>query len=56
MLAILTGIRWNPRTNLIWILLITKEVEHYFTCFSATQDTSVENSLFSTVLVRVLLL
>ena len=34
---------------LICISLMTKDVEHFFKCFSAIQDSSVENSLFSSV-------
>jgi hypothetical protein len=29
--------------------LMTKDVEHFFGCFSVIQDSSVENSLFSSV-------
>jgi hypothetical protein len=32
---------------LICISQITKDFEHFFKCFSATQDSSVVNSLFS---------
>jgi hypothetical protein len=44
-LAILTGVR----VVLISISLMTKDVEHFFRCFSAIQFSSVENSLFSYV-------
>jgi hypothetical protein len=47
--AILTGVRWNLRVVLICISLMTKDVEHFFRCFSAIQYSSVENSLFSSV-------
>jgi hypothetical protein len=48
-LAILTGVRWNLRVVLIYISLMTKDVEHFFRCFSATWYSSVENSLISSV-------
>jgi hypothetical protein len=48
-LAILTGMKWNLRVVLICIFLISKDVEHFFRCFSAIRYTSVENSLFSCV-------
>ena len=44
-LTILTVVRWNLRFVLICISLMTKDVEHFFGCFSAILVSSVENSL-----------
>ena len=46
-LAILTGVRRNHRFVLICISLMTKDVEHFFRCFSAIWYSSGENSLYS---------
>jgi hypothetical protein len=48
-LSILTDVRLNLRVVLICISLMTKDVGHFFRCFSPIQYSSVENSLFSSV-------
>jgi hypothetical protein len=48
-LAIQTGVKWDLIVVLIYISLMTKDVEYVFGCFSATQYSSLENSLFSFV-------
>ena len=48
-LANLTGVRWNLRVVLICISVVTRNVEHFFMCFSAIWYSSVENSLFTSV-------
>jgi hypothetical protein len=48
-LAILTGMRWNIRVVLTCNSLMTKDVQHFFRCFLASQYSSVENPLFSSV-------
>ena len=45
----MTGVRWNLRVILICITLITKDFEHFFRCFPAIKDSSVVNSLFSSI-------
>ena len=49
-LTILAGIRWNLRVVLICISLMTKDVVHFLKCLSAILDSSVESSLFRSVL------
>jgi hypothetical protein len=49
-LAILIGVRWNLRDVLTCSSLKTKDFEQFFKCFSAIQESSVENFLFSSVL------
>jgi len=55
-LAILIALKWNLRVVLICIFLMTKNVEHFFRCFLAIQDSSVENSLFSSDFTKSLFL
>ena len=47
--AILIGVRWNLRVTLIWIFLKSKKFEHFFTYFLVIRDSSVEDSLLSSV-------
>ena len=42
-------VRWNLRVVLLCISLMTKEFEHFFRCFLAILDYTIENSLFSSV-------
>jgi putative Ca2+/H+ antiporter (TMEM165/GDT1 family) len=48
-IAILTGMRWNLRVALVCISLMTKNVEHFFRCYSVIQYCSVENFLISSL-------
>ena len=43
-------IRWNLRVILICTSLMTKVVEHFYRCFTTIWVSSVENSLFFSVL------
>ena len=45
-LAIFKGVRWNLKVVLIFISLMTKDVEHFLKCLSVILDSSVESSLF----------
>ena len=45
---------WNLKVLLICILM-NKDVQHFFRCFSAIQNSSVENSLFSFVPIFLLI-
>jgi hypothetical protein len=48
-LVILIGVRCNLRVILICISLITKDLDHFFRCFSAIPDSSVVKSQFSSI-------
>jgi hypothetical protein len=45
--TILTGVKWNLRVLLIYASLMSKDVEHFFRCFSVIRVSSVENSCLS---------
>jgi hypothetical protein len=49
MIAILTGVRWNPSVVLICISFMAWNGEHFFMCFLAICISSLENVLFSSV-------
>jgi hypothetical protein len=49
-LAFVTSVSWNVRVVLIYISLMTKDLEYLFRCFLAIPDFSVENSFCSSVL------
>ena len=48
-LAILSGVRWYLSVILIFISLMTKDVEQFLKCLSTIWDPLVENSLFSSI-------
>jgi hypothetical protein len=48
-LAIMTTMSLNLRVVLICYSLMTKDVKHFFRCFSVIQYSSVEKSLFTSV-------
>jgi hypothetical protein len=48
-IVILTSVRWNLGIILICISQMTKHVEQFFKCFLVSQDSSVKNSLLSSV-------
>ena len=48
-LAILICIGWNLRVIFICVFMMTKDIEQFFRCLGTIQDSSVENSLFSSV-------
>ena len=45
-LAILTGIRWHLRV-FIYVSLMSKDIEHFFKCFSAIWVSSSDNSVYN---------
>ena len=48
-LSILTEMRWNVWLIFNYISLVIVDVEHFFKCFSAIGNSSVENFLFSSI-------
>jgi hypothetical protein len=44
-LAILTYIRWNLKVVLVCISMMAKNEKHFFKCFSAVRNSSIENSV-----------
>jgi hypothetical protein len=49
MMAILTGVRWNPSVVLICISFMVRDGEHFFMCILAIWISSFEKVLFSSV-------
>jgi hypothetical protein len=43
------NVNWNFKVILTSISLISKNIEHFYKCFLAILDCSVDNSLFSLV-------
>ena len=49
MLAIVMGVRWNPRVGLICMSLMTKDFEQFFKYFLVIGDSPAVSSLFSSI-------